>query len=397
MDKFKKARSFHQNGYFNEAREIYNELKNDNFQCRPDINFYLGLVEQELGNTKEAIIFLKSSIESERTIEAHYNLGVNYTAIGDIMKGVSEFKNVLELDEKNVKMLFNIGVLCDKIYEYNMAIASFQEILNCDSTCVEARQRLAYTCSKIQEKDKAIEEYKKCFNYPCTSDTKAMIMSNLGTIYIDIGRYNEGIKMYKDSLGIVESESIKDVIQNNLESELGREWLLELVTNKAICVEVGVYRGSFSRRLRERCPEHLYLIDPWEINFQIGWKVNERSSNDHVTTKEMTEFYNKLKEEYDNDKTVTIMKSTSMEAARSLGDSFKADFIYIDGGRRLEDLFSDLFVWYSKLNENGILCGRDYNSKMGKKNVIYAVNQFAKVMAVELVVFGNQYIIKKGN
>ena len=224
---------------------------------------------------------------------------------------------------------------------------------------------------------------------------KAMIMSNLGTIYIDVGMYNEGIKMYKDSLEIVEKSSIKNMIQNNLSSELGREQLLEFVTNETICVEVGVYRGNYSRRIRKRCPKHLYLIDPWEINSHIGWKVNERSSNDHVTTKEMLDFYNNLKEEYINDETVTIIKSTSMEAARSLGNSFRADFIYIDGGRRLEDLFSDLFVWYSKLNKNGVLCGRDYNFEMGKNNVIYAVTQFTKVMSAELVVFGNQYIIKK--
>ena len=50
----------------------------------------------------------------------------------------------------------------------------------------------------------------------------------------------------------------------------------------------------------------------------------------------------------------------SLDGAKTL-TNIKADFIYIDASHYYKDVIDDLNAWHPFLNENGIICGDDWD------------------------------------
>jgi len=121
-------------------------------------------------------------------------------------------------------------------------------------------------------------------------------------------------------------------------------------------VEIGVYRGAFSHKLRKLFPQaHLYLVDPWEI-YPDYLSKKAGPITDLAETLEAA--YGEVKKRFSSDPQVSIIKLPSAEAAKQLHQTF--DLIYIDGNHAYEYVRQDIEMWLPKLNPGGILAGDDY-------------------------------------
>ena len=77
-------------------------------------------------------------------------------------------------------------------------------------------------------------------------------------------------------------------------------------------------------------------------------------------------------------KNATIIKATSMEAARQIPDG-ALDFVYIDANHDFDYVMEDLITWSRKVRKGGIISGHDYDHSHSQiDRVVPAVNAYVK-------------------
>lgn len=151
--------------------------------------------------------------------------------------------------------------------------------------------------------------------------------------------------------------------------------------------EIGVFRGSLSRRLLVRPDLRLYMVDSWgeyrDGYAESGDFVAGLSQAELAEAKEAAEHHTR----FAGDRR-TIVHSDSGAAARGRRDG-TLDFVFVDADHTYSGASRDIQAWAPKLKPGGLLCGHDYdrpdlpNVQWGVKQ---AVDEFAEAsgLTVEL-------------
>lgn len=153
------------------------------------------------------------------------------------------------------------------------------------------------------------------------------------------------------------------------------ELLTEIQNEKKVIeniVEVGVFKGEYSKELIKKfSPKKIYLVDIFEGYVKSGDKdgINYQTVN-------LNDEFIKLKKEYETNPSVNIIKSDSKSFLKQLSDE-TIDLIYIDGDHSYEAVKNDLQLSFSKVKNNGYICGHDYIEPRFS-GVVRAVNEFCE-------------------
>lgn len=120
------------------------------------------------------------------------------------------------------------------------------------------------------------------------------------------------------------------------------------------CAEVGVYRGTFSRKILDVLqPSHLLLVDAWRV-------FPKEVFDDYPhTQQDWDRIYGAVQQRFE-DEPVQILKALSVEAALTVAPA-SLDFIYIDSNHAYEHVKADIAAWLPKLKPGGIFAGHDYD------------------------------------
>lgn len=163
--------------------------------------------------------------------------------------------------------------------------------------------------------------------------------------------------------------------------------ILSRLGKNPVGAEIGVFRGSLSRRLLVRPDLRLFMVDSWgeyrDGYAESGDYVAGLSTADLRDARDAAESHTRFAEERR-----TICQGDSVRSA----DDFEAgrlDFVFIDADHTLDACRADINAWAPKLKPGGLLCGHDYdrpdlpNVKWGVKQ---AVDEFAEAygLTVEL-------------
>lgn len=173
-----------------------------------------------------------------------------------------------------------------------------------------------------------------------------------------------------------------------------REKLLRLLPKRAVCAEIGVWEGGFSRRILEQCdPVCLHLIDPWEYMPQFANTGFGRPKNAQL----MEQKYRDVVAALGSDTRVRIHRETSEEALSALPDG-SLDWVYIDGNHNEPFIGRDIELCLAKVKPDGIITGDDFHWQTDRSDapVKRAVEAAVKALgdAARLQVMGNQYLIR---
>jgi hypothetical protein len=185
-------------------------------------------------------------------------------------------------------------------------------------------------------------------------------------------------------------------IQQRLKRRHSRDHVLDLITPDFTCVEVGVWRGKFSKKILDRQPKMLHLVDPWKFFAEYSDRVYGTGDKGQNSQARMDKIYQSVNDQYGQLDNVTLHRGTSEEIAPSFaGDYF--DFVYIDANHDYEFVQQDLALFFPKTKQGGYIVGDDYNYKRcpngGPKR---AVEEILSQNTVELVsIINNQFILKK--
>ena len=180
----------------------------------------------------------------------------------------------------------------------------------------------------------------------------------------------------------------------------GREQLLQAMPSHAICAEIGVWEGDFSRRMLDRTqPAKLHLIDPWRYEQDITYKDSLYGGQIGGSQAHLDAVYARVCKRFAPEIAagqVRIHRDDSHTACEQFEDEY-FDWIYIDGNHLYEFAIRDLRLYYRKVKPGGFLTGDDYaEGGWWQGGVKKAVDEFVAQGLGELVqIHQKQYIVRK--
>lgn len=138
-------------------------------------------------------------------------------------------------------------------------------------------------------------------------------------------------------------------------------------------IEIGVFKGSYSRALFNSKPSHLTLVDIWQhIETET---VYSKFDSCNGPDEEHIKNWNKVKKMFEKNDNVEIVRDFSENYVKNIPDGH-FDVIYIDADHSYEGLTRDLNNWKNKITKNGFIYGHDYTDKLRWIEVPRALHDF---------------------
>jgi hypothetical protein len=116
-------------------------------------------------------------------------------------------------------------------------------------------------------------------------------------------------------------------------------------------VEIGVFKGQFSKHILDNWSGTLYMVDPWrELDNYIDSSNHKNHPNAYLEAMQSIKGY---------EDRAFMIRALSNQAV-DLFDDESLDFVYIDGNHTYESVKEDMELWYPKLKKGGLFAGHDY-------------------------------------
>ena len=125
-------------------------------------------------------------------------------------------------------------------------------------------------------------------------------------------------------------------------------------------VEVGVFKGEFSKEIVSKWGGILYMVDPWRpLGDEYSHSEIEWSTFNHKF-ESCSDTYSKAMEAIQGFEDRAIMIRSLSEQAVDLFEDGSLDFVYLDGNHAYDFIKQDIELWYPKVKKGGIVAGHDY-------------------------------------
>jgi len=144
------------------------------------------------------------------------------------------------------------------------------------------------------------------------------------------------------------NKSKQDITRLDLISTIGREF----PNGKG--VEVGTFKGEFSKEIVENWPGTLYMVDVWRP--LANEEYLDSSNHNNFENGVYGEAIKNIRGHEDR----AVMVRASSEIAANMFEDNSLDFVYIDANHAYEYVVQDIKLWYPKVKAGGYLCGHDY-------------------------------------
>ena len=118
-------------------------------------------------------------------------------------------------------------------------------------------------------------------------------------------------------------------------------------------IELGVFKGEFSKVILNNWSGTLYLIDVWR---PLPVEEYDDVSNNQYHSNAYSDVINNIKEYEDR---AFMLRMSSKDAIEIFEDQ-SLDFIYIDANHTYESAREDIKLWYPKIKFGGMISGHDY-------------------------------------
>jgi hypothetical protein len=117
-------------------------------------------------------------------------------------------------------------------------------------------------------------------------------------------------------------------------------------------VEIGVFKGEFSKYILNNWGGKLYMVDVWR---PLGGEYEDASNHrDHIDA------YQETMESIKGLEDRGIMVRATSEVAADMFQDESLDFIFIDANHAYDFVVEDINLWFPKLKKGGVFSGHDY-------------------------------------
>ena len=207
----------------------------------------------------------------------------------------------------------------------------------------------------------------------------------------------EGLNYYFDLFesGKLTLDEIKNELNNSDEKKFldSRLSLLKLLPKKSKCIEIGTWKGEFSKKILEIVdPIELHLIDPWKLQNDNMHQNSLYGRNIEQNTLNL--IFQLVSKTFLNCDNIVIHRDFSKNILKKFDDN-SFDWIYIDGDHTYSSVLNDLQISSQKIKKNGIICGDDYTlGYWWKDDVIRAVNDFSHDFNYSIQLIHTQFLLR---
>ena len=118
-------------------------------------------------------------------------------------------------------------------------------------------------------------------------------------------------------------------------------------------VELGTFKGEFSKVILDSWGGTLYMVDVWR---PLSIEEYDDQSNHENHSDAYSEAMKNTREHAER----AHMIRSRGEVASNLFPDGSLDFVYIDANHTYEAVTEDIKIWYPKVKSGGILAGHDY-------------------------------------
>lgn len=141
----------------------------------------------------------------------------------------------------------------------------------------------------------------------------------------------------------------KDISRQELLKSIG----LEFPNGKG--VEVGTFKGEFSKEIMYLWDGTLYMVDVWS-----PLNPDEYIDASNHSNFEQNHIYGEAIKNISGNEDRAIMVRAKSEIAANMFEDGSLDFVYIDANHAYDYVVQDIALWYPKVKPGGYLCGHDY-------------------------------------
>ena len=117
-------------------------------------------------------------------------------------------------------------------------------------------------------------------------------------------------------------------------------------------VEIGVFKGGFSKEILNAWNGKLYMIDVWR---GLGDEYEDMSNHNNHTEA----YFETMKNISGFEERGIMIRSLSKDCV-DLFENESLDFVYIDANHAYDFIKEDMNLWFPKLKKGGIFSGHDY-------------------------------------
>ena len=196
-DGYNKAIELFSGKQFLQAEEILLELLGENNDDYDVINF-LGVIQQNLGNYKNALNYFNQVIFLyDKHAKAYYNLGYCYEKLGNTELAKTNFAKAIELDPKLTDAYLNLGRLLISKEKFSEAEKLYEAAIGVNPNNADLFNNLAGLYFKLNKWESAKVNYKNAVKFdPANCD----YYFNLGNCYLKMKSYDSAIESYEKTI-----------------------------------------------------------------------------------------------------------------------------------------------------------------------------------------------------
>jgi hypothetical protein len=140
-----------------------------------------------------------------------------------------------------------------------------------------------------------------------------------------------------------------------------RKAVLQQLPKGGVCVEVGVWRGDFTRMLLNQLkPSKLTLIDPWK-----SFEDRDAAFDGQTEDAKFEGIYQSVLAKYETEISngqVDVLRAMSTEAFKDF-HAESLDFVYLDGDHSYEGVKADLEGVLPLMKINGVIMLDDFHRR----------------------------------
>jgi hypothetical protein len=119
-------------------------------------------------------------------------------------------------------------------------------------------------------------------------------------------------------------------------------------------IEIGTFRGEFSKEIITSWPGTLYMLDVWRPLNAVAY--NDDSNHGNFDYDIYQDAIRSIKGYEDR---AIMVRATSEVGSKIFADE-SLDFAYIDANHAYDYVKQDIDFWWPKVKRGGWLCGHDY-------------------------------------
>lgn len=119
-------------------------------------------------------------------------------------------------------------------------------------------------------------------------------------------------------------------------------------------IEIGVFKGQFSRLLLDQWPGTLWLVDPWRAFDDEEGYIDASNHKNHQTA-----YLETMQRLEGLESRAFMLRGLSSDMAGRFTDD-ELDFAYIDGNHAYNWVKEDIELWWPKIRSGGFIMGHDY-------------------------------------